>query len=34
MADVLLDNDGEPERLIPQVNRLWTDLATRAAAAG
>ena len=34
VADVLLDNDGEPERLIPQVNRLWTDLATRAAAAG
>ncbi len=34
VADVLLDNDGEPERLIPQVNRLWTDLTTRAAAAG
>ena len=33
VADVLLDNDGEPERLIPQVNRLWTDLAKRAAAA-
>jgi dephospho-CoA kinase len=32
VADVLLDNDGEPERLIPQVNRLWTDLAKRAAA--
>jgi dephospho-CoA kinase len=32
VADVLLDNDGEPERLIPQVNRLWTDLTTRAAA--
>ncbi|MGZ8850817.1 MAG: dephospho-CoA kinase, partial [Thermoanaerobaculia bacterium] len=33
VADVLLDNDGEPERLIPQVNRLWTDLAKRAGAA-
>jgi dephospho-CoA kinase len=33
VADVLLDNDGEPERLTPQVNRLWTDLAKRAAAA-
>jgi dephospho-CoA kinase len=33
VADVLLDNDGEPERLIPQVNRLWTDLAKRAAVA-
>jgi dephospho-CoA kinase len=32
VADVLLDNDGEPERQIPQVNRLWTDLAKRAAA--
>ncbi len=27
MADVLLDNDGEAERLVPQVNRLWADLA-------
>ena len=33
VADVLLDNDGEPERLTPQVDRLWTDLAKRAAAA-
>jgi dephospho-CoA kinase len=33
VADVLLDNDGEAERLTPQVNRLWTDLAKRAAAA-
>ena len=33
VADVLLDNDGERERLIPQVNRLWTDLNERAAAA-
>ena len=32
VADVLLDNDGEPERLVRQVNRLWTDLAKRAAA--
>ncbi len=32
VADVLLDNDGEPERLLPQVNRLWTDLAKRAGA--
>ena len=30
VADVLLDNDGEPERLIPQVNQLWTNLAKRA----
>jgi dephospho-CoA kinase len=30
VADVLLDNDGEPERLVPQVNRLWADLAKRA----
>lgn len=33
VADVLLDNDGEPERLIPQVNRLWSDLAKRAGVA-
>ena len=33
VADVLLDNDGEPGRLVPQVNRLWTDLAKRAGAA-
>lgn len=33
VADVLLDNDGEAERLVPQVNRLWTDLAKRAGAA-
>lgn len=26
VADVLLDNDGEPERLVPQVSRLWSDL--------
>ena len=32
VADVLLDNDGEPERLIPQVNKLWSDLAKRSAA--
>ncbi len=30
VADVLLDNDGEAERLVPQVNRLWTDLEKRA----
>jgi dephospho-CoA kinase len=29
VADVLLDNDGEPERLVPQVNTLWTDLMKR-----
>ena len=29
VADVLLDNDGEPERLVPQVNKLWTDLMKR-----
>jgi dephospho-CoA kinase len=34
VADVLLDNDGEPERLVPQVNRLWSDLAKRSEAAG
>jgi dephospho-CoA kinase len=34
VADVLLDNDGEPERLIPQVNKLWSDLAKRSAAVG
>ena len=32
VADVLLDNDGELERLAPQVDRLWTDLAERAEA--
>jgi dephospho-CoA kinase len=32
LADVLLDNDGEAERLVPQVNRLWTDLSKRAGA--
>jgi dephospho-CoA kinase len=32
VADVLLDNDGEPERLIPQVDRLWTELEKRAGA--
>jgi dephospho-CoA kinase len=32
VADVLLDNDGDPERLIPQVNRVWSDLAKRAGA--
>lgn len=29
VADVLLDNDGSPERLGPQVDRLWTQLRTR-----
>ena len=29
-ADVLLDNDGELDRLVPQANRLWADLAKRA----
>jgi len=33
-ADVVLDNDGTPEDLARQVDRLWADLATRAAAAG
>ncbi|MGZ5212613.1 MAG: dephospho-CoA kinase [Actinomycetota bacterium] len=33
VADVLLDNDGESARLVPQVNRLWTDLVKRAGAA-
>jgi dephospho-CoA kinase len=33
VADVLLDNDGEPERLVPQANKLWTDLTKRAGAA-
>ena len=31
-ADVLLDNDGEPGDLEAQVDRLWSDLAARAAA--
>jgi dephospho-CoA kinase len=30
VADVLLDNDGEIERLTPQVDRLWNELAKRA----
>jgi len=34
VADVLIDNDGGPERLAPQVERLWTDLARRAEVAG
>lgn len=33
VADVLIDNDGEAERLVPQVNRLWADLEKRAGAA-
>ena len=33
VADVLLDNEGELEGLNAQVDRLWTDLAKRAAAA-
>ena len=32
IADVLLDNDGEPHRLDPQVDRLWTELLKRAGA--
>jgi len=32
VADVLLDNDGGIERLAPQVERLWNDLANRAEA--
>jgi dephospho-CoA kinase len=32
VADVILDNDGEPDRLVAQVDRLWTDLRARAAA--
>ena len=32
VADVLLDNDGEPADLERQVDRLWSDLAARAAA--
>ena len=30
IADVLLDNDGELERLEPQVDRLWASLVKRA----
>ena len=30
VADVLLDNDGDPARLEPQVNRLWTEIGKRA----
>lgn len=33
VADALIDNDGEAERLVPQVNRLWADLEKRAGAA-
>ena len=32
VANVLLDNDGEPERLVPQVKKLWADLTKRAGA--
>ena len=32
VADVLLDNDGEPGDLEGQVDRLWADLAARSAA--
>ena len=32
VADVLLDNDGDPEHLEPQVDRLWADLVARASA--
>ena len=32
IADVLLDNDGEPARLEPQVDRLWAKLVKRAGA--
>jgi dephospho-CoA kinase len=32
VADVLIDNDGEPARLGPQVDRLWADLGRRAEA--
>ncbi|HJS26538.1 MAG TPA: dephospho-CoA kinase [Actinomycetota bacterium] len=31
VADILLDNDGSPEELGRQVDRIWGDLATRAA---
>jgi dephospho-CoA kinase len=31
VADVLLDNDGDRERLERQVDTLWSDLARRAA---
>ena len=30
VADVLLDNDGDPDRLERQVDTLWTDLERRA----
>jgi dephospho-CoA kinase len=32
IAEVLLDNNGEPRRLVPQVDRLWTELVERAGA--
>ena len=32
VADVILDNDGEPGELEGQVDRLWSDLAAGAAA--
>jgi dephospho-CoA kinase len=33
-ADVVLDNEGTPAQLEEQVERLWSDLRARAAAAG
>ena len=32
VADVLVDNDGEPDALEPQVDRLWEQLTERVAA--
>lgn len=32
VADVLIDNDGSPAELEPQVDRLWRDLLARAGA--
>ncbi len=34
VADVILDNDGDPEHLERQVDRLWSDLTARATAGG
>lgn len=31
VADVVVDNSGEPEALGPQLDRLWAELSTRAA---
>ncbi|WP_267241477.1 dephospho-CoA kinase [Streptomyces sp. PR69] len=34
VADLVIDNDGPLEELAPQVRKVWTELAARAAASG